>query len=116
MRDEGRQESGVWIMKTGNSPVFLHPSSFILFFHRVSGVFPGSDSAGQRVDSLITHLLQIVGGKGGAESTAAIQDDFRFFVRYCFFNIPLDDPTTEMLSSLSMSLIPFVVFTHVYKV
>src|ERR1700686_1254172 len=63
---------------------------------RISLPPPVANAAIHRDNVLVTHLLQIVGGEGGAESTAAVKNDFCIQIRYTRLDIALDDALPEM--------------------
>src|SRR5690242_15894369 len=73
-----------------------------------TGRFPGFETAGHRVDVLITHFLQCLGGKCGSAAAAAMTNDHRVWVGSFFFDVELDGATTHVSRAGNVSFIPFV--------
>jgi hypothetical protein len=74
---------------------------------------PSFPAAGQGEDVGVAHLLQNVGGEGGAEATPAVQNQFSGFVGDGGFDVAFDDAFAEVQGAGGVGCLPFVVFAYV---
>src|SRR4051812_29520370 len=85
----------------------------VLLFGGETLLVPAAPAAVHGDGVLVAHLLEIVGGKCGAESAATVQDDFLILVRDGLFDVALDDAFTEVDGAGNVSLAPLIVFADV---
>src|SRR5450755_2253775 len=63
----------------------------------------------------VSHLLQIVGGQGGAISAAAVEDEWGVQLRYALLDIALDDALAQVDCSRQMILGVFAFFPDIHQ-
>ena|SRR5579872_6562937 len=87
----------------------------LILRQRIALFTPVADAAVHRNNIAVAHLLQIVGGEGGAETAAAVENDFGIEVGDFLFNVTLDDAFAEVNRSGKMILGVFAFFADVDK-
>jgi hypothetical protein len=99
------------------------PVSLTCLTHQVGSVLrqrialfpPATDAAIHGDDVCVTHLLEIIGSKGGAETAAAVKNYFCVEVRDFLFDVPLDNALAEVKGAGKVVLGIFAFFTDVDK-
>src|SRR5580698_3607004 len=84
-----------------------------LLRQRIAFLAPVADSAVHRNHIGVTHLLQVVSGQRGTETTAAIEDHLRVEFRYTRFDVALDDALAEVNGVGKMIFREFTFFAYV---
>jgi hypothetical protein len=74
---------------------------------------PVANAAVHRNDVGIAHLLEIVSGKRGTESTAAIENNFRIEIWYFLLNIAFDNAFSQMDCAGEVILGVFALLAHI---